>query len=69
MNLFAIASDTNNTKKLEVLHNFDIPESFLNDPYLQDMYDERKRYCLMNGFANSIDNADVFIPMLSSLIV
>jgi membrane-bound lytic murein transglycosylase D len=68
MNLFAIASDTNNTKKLEVLHNFDIPESFLNDPYLQDMYDERKRYCLMNGFANSIDNADVFIPMLSSLI-
>jgi len=68
VNLFAVFLDVNDTKKLEVLKNFDIPESFLSDPYLHDMYDERKRYCLMNGFANSIDNADIFIPMLSSLI-
>jgi membrane-bound lytic murein transglycosylase D len=68
LNLFAVSLDVNDTKKVEVLKDFDIPESFLNDPYLQDMYDERKRYCLMNGFANSIDNADVFIPMLSSLL-
>lgn len=66
--LFSLAFDPNDTKKLEVLKHFDVPSSFLNDPYLHDMYVERKRDCTLNGFANSSENADIFIPMLSSLI-
>jgi membrane-bound lytic murein transglycosylase D len=66
--LYSLAFDPNDTKKAEVLKHFDIPSSFLNDPYLHDMYVERKRDCTMNGFANSSENADIFIPMISSLI-
>jgi len=66
--LYALAFNPNDTKKIEVLNHFDISPSFLNDPYLHDMYVERKRDCLLNGFANSSENADIFIPMLSSLI-
>lgn len=66
--LFSLAFNPNDTKKVEVLKHFDIPSSFLNDPYLNDMYVERKRDCTLNGFANSSENADIFIPMLSSLI-
>lgn len=66
--LYALAFNPNDAKKIEVLNHFDISASFLNDPYLHDMYVERKRDCLLNGFANSSENADIFIPMLSSLI-
>ncbi|MDO9305568.1 MAG: transglycosylase SLT domain-containing protein [Sulfuricurvum sp.] len=66
--LYALAFNPNDAKKIEVLNHFDISPSFLNDPYLHDMYVERKRDCLLNGFANSSENADIFIPMLSSLI-
>lgn len=66
--LYSLAFDPNDAKKIEVLKHFDIPSSFLNDPYLHDMYVERKRDCTMNGFANSSENADIFIPMISSLI-
>jgi len=66
--LYSLAFDPNDTKKAEVLKHFDIPASFLNDPYLHDIYVERKRDCTLNGFANSSENADIFIPMLSSLI-
>jgi len=66
--LFSLAFNPNDTKKVEVLKHFDIPSSFLNDSYLNDMYVERKRDCMLNGFANSSENADIFIPMLSSLI-
>lgn len=68
LNLYSLAFDLNDAKKIEVLKHFDIPYSFLNDPYLHDMYVEKKRDCTLNGFANSSENADVFIPMLSSLI-
>lgn len=67
-NLNAVTFNPNDSKKIEVLKHFDIPKSFLNDPDLSDIYDERKRSCTLNGFANSIENADVFIPMISSLI-
>ncbi len=66
--LYALAFNPNDAKKIEVLNHFDISPSFLNDPYLHDMYVERKRDCLLNGFANSSENADIFIPMISSLI-
>ncbi|MCX6062126.1 MAG: transglycosylase SLT domain-containing protein [Campylobacterales bacterium] len=66
--LYALAFNPNDTKKIEVLSHFDISPSFLNDPYLHDIYVERKRDCILNGFANSSDNADIFIPMLASLI-
>lgn len=65
---YCLSFNTKDAKKIEVLKHFDIPGSFLNDPSLHDMYDERKRYCTLNGFANSIENADTFIPMISSLI-
>jgi len=55
-------------KKIEVLRHFDIPASYLKDPYLHDMYDQKKRECTLQGFADTSENGDVFIPMLSSLI-
>ena len=66
--LYSLPFDPNDAKKIAVLKHFDVPASFLNDPYLHDMYSERKRDCTLNGFANSTENADIFIPMLSSLI-
>ena len=66
--LYPLAFDLNDVKKAEVLKHFDIPASFLNDPYLNDMYVEKKRDCSLNGFANSPENADILIPMLTSLI-
>lgn len=67
-NAYAFAFNPNDEKKLAVLRHFDIPASFLNDAYLNDMYVAQKRDCTQNGFANSPENADVFIPMLTSLI-
>jgi membrane-bound lytic murein transglycosylase D len=65
---YSAGFDVNDAKKIDVLKHFDIPPSFLKDPLLNDMYVERKRDCTLNGFANSIENADTFIPMLTSLI-
>ncbi|MDD4883381.1 lytic transglycosylase domain-containing protein [Sulfuricurvum sp.] len=66
--LFAVGFDLNDPKKIEVLRHFDIPASFLSDPYLHDIYAKKRRECTLNGFADSEENADIFIPMLSSLI-
>jgi membrane-bound lytic murein transglycosylase D len=66
--VYPFAFNPNDEKKLAVLKHFDIPASFLNDSYLNDMYVAQKRDCTLNGFANSPENADIFIPMLSSLI-
>ncbi|HEX5623437.1 MAG TPA: transglycosylase SLT domain-containing protein [Sulfuricurvum sp.] len=68
LNAHALSFNPHDEKKITVLKHFDIPPSFLMDPYLHDMYVEKKRDCTLNGFANSIENADVFIPMLTSLI-
>ncbi|MCL4431521.1 MAG: lytic transglycosylase domain-containing protein [Epsilonproteobacteria bacterium] len=65
---YSFAFNPNDEKKIAVLKHFDIPASFLNDPYLNDIYVAQKRYCTENGFANSSENADILIPMLTSLI-
>jgi membrane-bound lytic murein transglycosylase D len=65
---YPFAFNPNDEKKITVLKHFDIPASFLNDPYLNDMYVSQKRDCTENGFANSSENADILIPMLTSLI-
>lgn len=67
-NAYPFAFNPNDEKKITVLKHFDIPASFLNDPYLNDMYVAQRRYCTENGFANSPENADILIPMLTSLI-
>lgn len=66
--LWSVGFDTNDQKKIEVLRHFDIPASFLSDPDLHDIYSQKKRECMLNGFADSQESADIFIPMLSSLI-
>lgn len=66
--LHGVGFDLADPKKIEVLHRFDIPASFLSDPYLHDIYSQKRRECQLNGFADSSENAEVFIPMLSSLI-
>lgn len=68
LEIFGVGFDPNDQKKIEVLRHFDIPPSYLKDPYLHDIYAQKKRECTLNGFADSSENADVFIPMLSSLI-
>ncbi|MFA6187722.1 MAG: lytic transglycosylase domain-containing protein [Sulfuricurvum sp.] len=65
---YAFAFNPNDEKKIAVLRHFDISASFLSDSYLNDMYVAQKRDCTQNGFANSIENADILIPMLTSLI-
>ncbi len=65
---YSIGFDLHDQKKIAVLNHLDIPPSYLKDPYLHDMYAHKKRECTLNGFADSSENADVFIPMLSSLI-
>jgi len=66
--LIASGFDINDQKKIEVLRHFDIPASYLKDPYLHDMYAQKKRECTLQGFADSSEDADIFIPMLASLI-
>lgn len=63
-----IGFDPNDQDKIEVLRHFDLPASYLKDPYLHDVYSQKKSECTLQGFADSSENADVFIPMLSSLI-
>lgn len=67
-NAYTFTFNPNDEKKITVLKHFDIPPSFLRDSYLNDMYVAQKRYCTENGFANSPENADILIPMLTSLI-
>lgn len=66
--LHATPFDLNDMKKREVLRHFDIPASFLNDPYLQDVYAKKKRQSELGDFAASFENASVFLPTLSALI-
>lgn len=66
--LFGSGFDPNDQKKLEVLRHFDIPPSYLNDSYLHDTYDQKRRECTLQGFADISEEGDVFIPMLSSII-
>lgn len=66
--MYGIGFDPNDREKIEILRHFDIPPTYLNDPYLHDMYAQKKRECTLNGFADSFENAEIFIPMLSSLI-
>lgn len=68
LTLHGVGFDLKDRKKIEVLSHFDIPASFLSDPYLHDIYAQKRRECQLNGFADSPENAEVFIPMLSSLI-
>ncbi|WP_294892198.1 lytic transglycosylase domain-containing protein [Sulfuricurvum sp. MLSB] len=65
---YGVGFDPSDRKKIEVLRHFDLPASYLSDPYLHDSYTKKRRECQLDGFADSADNADVFIPMLSSLI-
>lgn len=65
---YGVGFDPSDRKKIEVLRHFDLPASYLSDPYLHDSYAKKRRECQLDGFADSADNADVFIPMLSSLI-
>ena len=60
--------DPNDAKKLEVLRHFDLPPSYLQDPYLHDTYDQKKRECTLQGLTDISEDSDVFIPVLSSLI-
>lgn len=64
----ATGFDRFDREKIEVLKHFDIPSSYLSDPYLHDVYAEKKRECTLNGFADSSENGEIFIPMISSLI-
>ncbi len=66
--LYGLGFDPNNPKMLNVLRSFDIPASYLNDPYLHDVYTLKKRECTLRGFADSAEDAKLFIPILSSLI-
>lgn len=66
--LNATIYDAGDVKKRDVLRHFDIPISFLNDLYLQDMISEKKRETDLNGISASFENASIFIPTLSSLI-
>lgn len=54
--------------KIEILKHFDLPPSFLKDSYLHDYYDESKKEWDRDGFSDSAENCDMFIPLLSSLI-
>ncbi len=64
----AIGFDPSDRQKIEILSHFDIPASYLKDPYLHDVYTQKKRECTLQGFADTSENADVFVPLLSSLI-
>lgn len=66
--LIAGGFDPNDQKKLDVLRHFDIPSSYLKDPYLHDAYDQKKRECTLQGITDVAEGGDVFIPLLSSLI-
>ncbi|MGA9045937.1 transglycosylase SLT domain-containing protein [Sulfuricurvum sp.] len=68
LSLSAAGFDPHDRKKIEVLSHFNIPASYLNDPYLHDIYAQKKRESALQGFADSSENTDLFIPILSSLI-
>ena len=67
--LFAVLNfETNHAKELELLRSFDIPASFLNDPTLNKIK-EQKRNQYKNGyFFKTMNNAYIFIPLVKKII-
>ncbi|MDD2267348.1 lytic transglycosylase domain-containing protein [Sulfuricurvum sp.] len=66
--LMGIGFDPNDKNKIEILRHFDIPASFLRDPSLHDVYSQKKRDTSLQGFDDASENANLLLPMLSSLI-
>lgn len=66
--LNGIGFDPKDRGKIDILRHFDIPASFLSDPFLHDIYSQKKREDVLQGLGNSPENTKLLIPMLSSLI-
>lgn len=65
---FGVGFDPSDRQKIEILSHFDLPASYLKDPYLHDVYLQKKKECALDGCIDTSENSDIFIPMLASLI-
>lgn len=64
----ALSFDANHAKELDLLRNFDVPASFLNDPMLNKIK-EQKRSQYKNGyFFKTMNDAYIFIPLVKKII-
>jgi membrane-bound lytic murein transglycosylase D len=66
--LKGVGFDPKDRGKIDILRHFDIPSSFLSDPFLHDIYSQKKREDVLQGMGDSSENSKLLIPMLSSLI-
>ncbi|MDD5160047.1 MAG: transglycosylase SLT domain-containing protein [Sulfuricurvum sp.] len=66
--LNGVGFNLNDRNKIDILRHFDIPASFLSDPFLHDIYSQKKREDALQGFGDSPENTNLLLPMLSSLI-
>ncbi len=66
--LKGVGFDPKDRNKIDILRHFDIPASFLSDPFLHDVYSKKKREEVLQGLGDSSENTKLLIPMLSSLI-
>lgn len=66
--LKGVGFDPKDRDKIDILRHFDIPASFLSDPFLHDVYSQKKREDALQGFGDSPENTNLLLPMLSSLI-
>ena len=67
--LFAnLTYESNHNNELAVLESFDIEASFLHDPLMNKMRDNRSNLTKNKHFFRTMDNAYVFIPAIKDLL-
>ena len=64
----ALNFETNHSKDLELLRSFDINPSFLNDPVLHKIIDQKRARYKNKYFFKTMNDAYIFIPLVKKII-
>jgi len=64
----ALTFNTDLQEQSKVVRAFDLPVSFLNDPYLQKIIAQKRSYYKHRHFFSNPDEAYLFIPMIKSVL-
>jgi len=67
--LFAVrAFESNHAKEIKLLRSFDISPSFLNDPTLNTIKEQKRSQYKDGYFFKTMNDAYIFIPLIKKII-
>lgn len=64
----ALTFESNYNQEAKVVRSFDIPATFLNDPSLQDLIEQKRKKYENHHFFKSLDEAYLFIPLIKKIL-